>query len=97
MSGLLGKKVGMTSLFDANGKQLPCTVIEAGPCVVTQVKTIEKDGYEAIQLAFGEKKESRTTKPMRGHFAKANTTPKVYLQKTFRKIVYKYWPAKVWV
>jgi large subunit ribosomal protein L3 len=79
MSGLLGKKVGMTSLFDANGKQLPCTVIEAGPCVVTQVKTIEKDGYEAIQLAFGEKKESRTTKPMRGHFAKANTTPKKYL------------------
>ena len=76
MSGLLGKKVGMTSLFDANGKQIPCTVIEAGPCVVTQVKTIEKDGYEAIQLAFGEKKESRTTKPMRGHFAKANTTPK---------------------
>ena len=53
MSGLLGKKVGMTSLFDANGKQIPCTVIEAGPCVVTQVKTIEKDGYEAIQLAFG--------------------------------------------
>ena len=79
MSGLLGKKVGMTSLFDANGNQLPCTVIEAGPCVVTQVKTIEKDGYEAIQLAFGEKKESRTTKPMRGHFAKANTTPKKYL------------------
>ena len=69
----------MTSLFDANGKQIPCTVIEAGPCVVTQVKTIEKDGYEAIQLAFGEKKESRTTKPMRGHFAKANTTPKKYL------------------
>ena len=79
MSGLLGKKVGMTSLFDANGKQIPCTVIEAGPCVVTQVQTIEKDGYEAIQLAFGEKKESRTTKPMRGHFAKANTTPKQYL------------------
>ena len=79
MSGLLGRKVGMTSLFDANGKQIPCTVIEAGPCVVTQVKTIEKDGYEAIQLAFGEKKESHTTKPMRGHFAKANTTPKKYL------------------
>ena len=79
MSGLLGKKIGMTSLFDANGKQLPCTVIEAGPCVVTQVKTLEKDGYEAIQLAFEEKKESHTTKPMRGHFAKANTTPKRYL------------------
>lgn len=69
----------MTSLFDASGKQIPCTVIEAGPCVVTQVKTIEKDGYEAIQLAFGEKKESHTTKPMRGHFAKANTTPKRHL------------------
>lgn len=79
MSGLLGKKIGMTSLFDADGKQIPCTVIEAGPCVVTQVKTIEKDGYEAIQLAFGEKKESRTNKPMRGHFAKAGTTPKRHL------------------
>ena len=56
MSGLIGKKIGMTSLFDADGKQIPCTVIEAGPCVVTQVRTIEKDGYEAIQLAFGEKK-----------------------------------------
>ena len=79
MSGLLGKKIGMTSLFDASGKQIPCTVIEAGPCVVTQVKSIEKDGYDAIQLAFGEKKESHTTKPMKGHFAKANTTPKRYL------------------
>jgi large subunit ribosomal protein L3 len=79
MSGLLGKKIGMTSLFDADGKQIPCTVIEAGPCVVTQVKTIEKDGYSAIQLAFGEQKESRTTKAMRGHFAKANTTPKRYV------------------
>ncbi len=79
MSGLLGKKVGMTSLFDASGKQVPCTVIEAGPCVVTQVKTVGNDGYEAIQLAFGEKKESHTTKPMRGHFAKANTTPKRYI------------------
>ena len=79
MSGLIGKKIGMTSLFDADGKQIPCTVIEAGPCVVTQVRTIEKDGYEAIQLAFGEKKESHTTKAMKGHFAKANTTPKRYL------------------
>jgi len=79
MSGLIGKKIGMTSLFGADGKQLPCTVIEAGPCVVTQVRTIEKDGYEAIQLAFGEKKESHTTKAMKGHFAKANTTPKRYL------------------
>lgn len=79
MSGLLGKKIGMTSLFDADGKQIPCTVIEAGPCVVTQVKTIEKDGYEAIQLGFGEQKESRCSKPMKGHFAKAGTTPKRYL------------------
>lgn len=69
----------MTSLFNADGKQIPCTVVEAGPCVVTQVKTIENDGYEAIQLAFGEKKESHTTKPMKGHFAKAGTTPKRYL------------------
>jgi large subunit ribosomal protein L3 len=76
MSGLIGKKIGMTSLFDASGKNIPCTVIQAGPCVVTQVRTREKDGYEAIQLAFDEKKEKQTPKPMRGHFAKAKTTPK---------------------
>ncbi len=76
MSGIIGKKIGMTSIFDANGKNIPCTVIEAGPCVVTQVKTKENDGYEAIQLAFDEKKESRTTKALKGHFAKAKTTPK---------------------
>ncbi len=76
MSGLIGKKIGMTSIFDASGKNVPCTVIEAGPCVVTQVKTIENDGYEAIQLAYGDKKEKNTTKPLRGHFAKAKTTPK---------------------
>lgn len=76
MSGLIGKKIGMTSIFDASGKNLPCTVIEAGPCVVTQVKTIESDGYEAIQLAFDEKKEKHTSKAMKGHFAKAGTTPK---------------------
>ncbi|MBR5664517.1 MAG: 50S ribosomal protein L3, partial [Bacteroidales bacterium] len=76
MSGLIGKKIGMTSIFDASGKNLPCTVIEAGPCVVTQVKSIEKDGYDAIQLAFDEKKEKNTTKALQGHFAKANTTPK---------------------
>lgn len=79
MSGIIGKKVGMTSLYDAEGKNVPCTVIEAGPCVVTQVKTIEKDGYEAIQLGYDEKKEKNTTKAMRGHFAKANTTPKKVL------------------
>ena len=76
MSGLIGKKIGMTSIFGANGKYIPCTVIEAGPCVVTQVKTKEKDGYESLQLAFDEKKEKHTTKSMLGHFKKANTTPK---------------------
>ncbi|MEW6468209.1 MAG: 50S ribosomal protein L3 [Bacteroidota bacterium] len=76
MSGLIGKKVGMTSIFSAAGKYVPCTVIEAGPCVVTQVKTLEKDGYEAVQLAYGEKKEKHTSKAMQGHFKKASTTPK---------------------
>lgn len=76
MSGIIGKKVGMTSVFDENGKNVPCTVIEAGPCVVTQVRTLEKDGYEAIQLGYDEKKEKNTSKALRGHFEKANTTPK---------------------
>jgi len=76
MSGILGKKIGMTSIYDENGKNIPCTVIEAGPCVVTQVRTTEKDGYEAIQLAFEEKKDKHTTKALKGHFAKAGTTPK---------------------
>src|SRR6187551_2504615 len=76
MSGLIGKKIGMTSIFGANGKYVPCTVVEAGPCVVTQVKTKEKDGYESLQLAFDEKKEKNTSISMLGHFAKANTTPK---------------------
>ena len=76
---IIGKKLGMTQIFDEMGNVIPVTVIEAGPCAVSQIKTKETDGYEAIQLAFGEKKESRTTKPMRGHFAKANTTPKQYL------------------
>lgn len=71
MSGILGKKIGMTSLFDENGEAIPCTVIEAGPCYVTQVKTKQKDGYEAIQLGFDEKKESNVNKPLKGHFAKA--------------------------
>lgn len=66
----------MTSVFSAEGKNIPCTVIEAGPCVVTQVKTVEKDGYAAVQLAYDDKKEKHTSKPMMGHFAKANTTPK---------------------
>jgi len=76
MSGIIGKKVGMTSLYDENGKNIPCTVIEAGPCVVTQVRTIEKDGYDAIQLGYDDKKEKNTSKALRGHFEKANTTPK---------------------
>lgn len=76
MSGIIGKKIGMTSFFDANGKYVPCTVIEAGPCVVTQVKTNEKDGYTALQLAFDDKKEKHTSAAMKGHFAVAKTAPK---------------------
>ena len=76
MSGLIGKKIGMTSVFDANGKNIPCTVIEAGPCVVTQIRTEEVDGYAAVQLAYDEKKEKHTSAPLMGHFKKANTTPK---------------------
>jgi large subunit ribosomal protein L3 len=76
MQGLIGKKVGMTSLFDENGKNIPCTVLQAGPCVVTQIKTVEKDGYFAVQLGFDDKKEKHTTKAEMGHFKKANTTPK---------------------
>ncbi|MDZ7847500.1 MAG: 50S ribosomal protein L3 [Owenweeksia sp.] len=76
MPGLIGKKIGMTSLFDDNGKNLPCTVIEAGPCVVTQLKTTDTDGYEAIQLAYGEKREKVAASAQVGHFKKAGTTPK---------------------
>lgn len=76
MPGLIGKKIGMTSIYSAAGKNIPCTIIEAGPCVVTQVKTLEKDGYEAVQLAFGERKEKRTSKAMAGHFKKAGVSPK---------------------
>ena len=76
MPGLIGKKIGMTSVFSVEGKNIPCTVIEAGPCIVSQVRTIEKDGYEAVQLGFQEKKEKHATKPEIGHFKKAGTTPK---------------------
>ena len=76
MPGLIGKKIGMTSVFSADGKSIPCTVIEAGPCVVTQVKSLENDGYEAVQLAFDDKKEKSTPSPMKGHFSKAGVTPK---------------------
>ncbi|NOZ36264.1 MAG: 50S ribosomal protein L3 [Chlorobi bacterium] len=76
MAGLIGKKIGMTSVFSAEGKNIPCTVLEAGPCVVTQIKTIDNDGYEAVQLAYDEKKEKRTNKAQAGHFKNAKTTPK---------------------
>jgi large subunit ribosomal protein L3 len=76
MQGLIGKKVGMTSLFDENGKNVPCTVLQAGPCVVTQIKTKDKDGYFAVQLGFDDKKEKHSTKAELGHFRKVSTTPK---------------------
>ena len=76
MPGLIGKKIGMTSVFGADGKNIPCTVIEAGPCVVTQLRTVEKDGYEAVQLAYDEIKEIHASAPQLGHFKKAGTTPK---------------------
>jgi large subunit ribosomal protein L3 len=79
MPGLIGKKIGMTSVFSAEGKNLPCTVIEVGPCVVTQIKTEENDGYKAIQLGFQEKKEKHTPKPEGGHFKKAGVAPQRYL------------------
>jgi len=76
MPGLIGKKIGMTSVFSAEGKNIPCTVIEVGPCTVTQIKTEETDGYNAVQIAFEEKKEKHATKAEQGHFKKAKTTPK---------------------
>jgi large subunit ribosomal protein L3 len=76
MPGLIGKKIGMTSIYSAEGKATPCTVLEVGPCVVTQVKTEEKDGYCAVQLAYGDKREKNTPNAMQGHFKKAKTTPK---------------------
>ena len=76
MPGLIGKKIGMTSVFGADGKNIPCTVVEAGPCVVTQIRTVEKDGYAAVQLAYDEITEKHASKPQLGHFAKAGTTPK---------------------
>ncbi|HNU47921.1 MAG TPA: 50S ribosomal protein L3 [Bacteroidia bacterium] len=74
MSGIIGKKIGMTSMFNAEGKNIACTVIEAGPCVVTQVKSVATDGYDAVQLAFDDKKEKHTTKALQGHFKKSNST-----------------------
>lgn len=79
MSGIIGKKIGMTSIYGADGRNVACTLIEAGPCVVTQVKDEETDGYKAVQLGYGERKEKRTPKALKGHFAKAKTTPKQHI------------------
>jgi len=83
MKGIIGKKIGMTSIFTSDGKQTACTIIEAGPCVVTQVKTLESDGYNSLQLAFGDKKEKHTIKAEANHFSKAGTTAKKFV-KEFR-------------
>lgn len=85
MSSILGKKLGMTSLFDDNGQAIPCTVIEAGPCYVTQVKTKERDGYDAVQLGFDERKERLTTRPMKGHFTRSGVKP-MKLLREFRTV-----------
>jgi len=76
MAGIIGKKIGMTSVYSAEGKNLPCTLIEASPCVVTQIKTEEKDGYNAVQLGYGERKDKHTTNALKGHFKKAGVSPK---------------------
>ena len=76
MSGIIGKKIGMTSVFDEQGRNIPCTLIEAGPCVVTQIKTEETDGYSSVQLGWGERKDKHTSKPLKGHFNKSKSTPK---------------------
>jgi large subunit ribosomal protein L3 len=88
MSGIIGKKIGMTTVYNAEGKNVSCTLIEAGPCVVTQLKSVEKDGYKAVQLAYGEKREKSTTKALMGHYKKAGTTPKIKLAefKEFDKV-----------
>lgn len=83
MSGIIGKKIGMTSMFNDQGKNIPCTIIQAGPCVVTQVKTIDNDGYKAVQLAFDEKSEKNVTAATLGHFKKAKSTPKAKLVEFF--------------
>jgi len=79
MSGIIGRKIGMTSIYSAEGKALPCALVEAGPCVVTQVKTSDRDGYDAVQLGFGNRKEKNTPNALKGHFKKANTAPKARL------------------
>ncbi|KIA89781.1 50S ribosomal protein L3 [Kaistella jeonii] len=89
MSGIIGKKIGMTSLFDENGKNMPCTVIQAGPCSVLQVRTIEKDGYKAAQLGFDDKSEKNVGKALIGHFKKAGSTPKAKLVEFYHAFVEK--------
>jgi large subunit ribosomal protein L3 len=84
MSGIIGKKIGMTSIFNDDGKNIPCTVIEAGPCVVTQVKTKDIDGYDAIQLAYDDKKDKHTGKALKGHFSKASVSPKKIIREFTR-------------
>ena len=80
INGIIGKKLGMTQVFDESGMLVPVTVVEAGPCVVTQIKTVESDGYEGVQIAFGDVKENKITKPMKGQFARSESTPKRYLR-----------------
>ena len=96
MPGLIGKKIGMTSVFGADGKNIPCTVIEAGPCVVTQIRTVEKYGYAAVQLAYGEKTEKHTSAPLQGHFKKAGTTPKAKLVE-FHLILIRNFNSATWL
>lgn len=95
MTAILGKKIGMTSVFDEKGESVPCTVIEAGPCTVTQIKTKERDGYEALQLGFEEKKERLVNKPAKGHFARSGATPKRILREFRGFDVTKYQPGAV--
>jgi len=92
MPGLIGKKVGMTSIYSAAGKNLPCTVLEVGPCVVTQVRTLERDGYEAVQLGYGERSEKHTSKAMQGHFKRAGVDPQRKLVE-FRSFVQELQPG----
>ena len=80
MNGIIGRKIGMTSIYDTTGKNVACTIVEAGPNVVSQVKTEDSEGYNALQLAFGERKAKNTPNPMIGHFEKAGTTPKSYVR-----------------
>ncbi len=87
MSGIIGKKIGMTSLFNEEGKNIPCTVIQAGPCSVSQVRTIEKDGYKSVQLGFDDKSEKNVSKALAGHFKKAGSTPKAKLVEFYREFV----------